>query len=71
QEWNVKIYESEFEEQSHDSLTGTIVATKKEIRVAAVGGFIILKALQFPGKKKMTASELLNGMQFSENAIAL
>ena len=71
QEWNVKIYESEFEEQSHNLLTGAIVATKKEIKVAAVGGFIKLKTLQFPGKKKMTASELLNGMQFSENAIAL
>ena len=34
-------------------------------------GFIKVNSLQFPGKKKMQTHELLNGITFSENAIAL
>ena len=45
-----------------------IIATKKEIKVATKGGFLEIKTLQFPGKKKMQAHELLNGMTFSEKA---
>jgi len=71
QEWNVKIYEAKMIQESHTLSTGQIVATKKELKVAANGGFIQIKSLQFPGKKKMTAQEFLNGMSFSENVKAL
>ncbi|KGO92412.1 methionyl-tRNA formyltransferase [Flavobacterium subsaxonicum] len=69
QEYNVKIYETIFTPENHDLATGTIVATKKEIKVAAVDGFIQIKSLQMPGKKKMAAQELLNGMAFTIEAI--
>lgn len=70
QEWNVKIYEAGMIEEGHTLRIGQIVAKKKEIKVAVKGGFIQIMSLQFPGKKKMTAQEFLNGMSFSENANA-
>jgi methionyl-tRNA formyltransferase len=68
QEWNVKIYESKISIEEHSEKNGTIVTTKKEMKIAVYNGFIEILRLQFPGKKKMTASELLNGMTFSEKA---
>lgn len=71
QEWNVKIYEAKMIEGEHTLTIGQIITTKKELKVAVTGGFIQIISLQFPGKKKMTAQEFLNGMTFSENAKAL
>ena len=72
QEWNVKIYETVFEETQHGLTNGTIIIKdKKEIFIASSDGFLKIKSLQFPGKKRMTAHELLNGLSFSEDAIAL
>ena len=45
--------------------------TKKEIVITTKDGLLKVTQLQFPGKKKMLAQELLNGHTFSENAIAL
>lgn len=70
QEWNVKIYESAFEEDRHNLAPGTIITGKKEIKAAVSDGYINLKSLQFPGKKKMTAAELLNGMELSGDTMA-
>jgi methionyl-tRNA formyltransferase len=69
QEWNVKIYESKIIDEEHSETVGKIIATKKELKIAVANGFIQVLSLQFPGKKKMTASELLNGMSFSEKAV--
>ncbi|RDI06933.1 methionyl-tRNA formyltransferase [Flavobacterium sp. AG291] len=71
QEWNVKIYETEFIEGANKTEVGTITADKKEINVAVKDGTIKIKSLQLPGKKRITAKELLNGMTFSEVAKAL
>lgn len=71
QEWNVKIYETEFIEGDNKTEVGTITADKKEINVAVKDGTIKIKSLQLPGKKRITAKELLNGMTFSEAAKAL
>lgn len=71
QEWNIKIYETSFIEEKHDKIVGSIIADKKEINVAVKDGFIKISSLQFPGKKKMTSRELLNGMNFSEGAMAV
>ncbi|NUY82074.1 methionyl-tRNA formyltransferase [Flavobacterium sp. MAH-1] len=70
QEWNVKIYDASVEKQDHDHAAGTIVSGKKELKIAVKDGFIKINSLQFPGKKKMTTQELLNGVSFSESAIA-
>lgn len=71
QEWNVKIYESKIIAETHRYSIGTIISTKKELKIATKDGFIQVLSLQFPGKKKMTTAELLNGISFSEDAKAL
>lgn len=70
QEWNVKLYETSFEAANHDFAAGKILATKKDLKVAVQNGYVQIHQLQFPGKKRMKTSELLNGIVFSENAIA-
>lgn len=69
QEWNVKIYEANMILEKLNEPIGKIIASKKELKVATTDGYIQILNLQFPGKKKMTTSELLNGMSFSDNAI--
>ena len=70
-EWNVKIYLASFEEKTHSDTIGKITTTKKEIFISTKDGILKIESLQFPGKKRMLAHELLNGISFSENAIAL
>jgi methionyl-tRNA formyltransferase len=70
EEWNVKIYEVSIINESHSLAIGQLVCTKKEMKIALQDGFIQIQSLQFPGKKKMTTVELLNGIQFTENAKA-
>jgi methionyl-tRNA formyltransferase len=70
-EWNVKIYAASFEEKEHTDVIGSVTTTKKEIFIATKDGVLKIVNLQFPGKKRMLAHELLNGISFSENAMAL
>jgi methionyl-tRNA formyltransferase len=70
QEWNVKIYEALFVEEKHNYTKGKIFATKKEMKIAVSGGYLEIFSMQYPGKKRMKISELLNGIVFSEAAIA-
>jgi methionyl-tRNA formyltransferase len=70
-EWNVKLYEVAFEENEHSFEIGKVIVTKKEFKIATKDGFILIHSLQFPGKKRMLTHELLNGIQFSEEAKAL
>jgi methionyl-tRNA formyltransferase len=69
-EWNVKLYDVTFELANHSKNIGSITTTKKELFIATNDGFIKVTGLQFPGKKKMQTHELLNGISFSENAVA-
>lgn len=68
EEWNVKIYEANLIKEEHPYAVGSIICTKKEMKIAVKDGFIQILQLQFPGKKKMSTSELLNGISFSEEA---
>ena len=70
-EWNVKIYLASFEQKAHSGTIGKITTTKKEIFITTKDGVLKIESLQFPGKKRMLAHELLNGVKLSENAIAL
>jgi methionyl-tRNA formyltransferase len=70
EEWNVKIYEAKVIMEEHALPFGSIVCTKKEMKIAVENGYIQILSLQFPGKKKMTAPQLLNGLSFSEAAKA-
>jgi methionyl-tRNA formyltransferase len=70
EEWNVKIYEAKTISEAHIHTIGSLICTKKEMKIAVKEGYILIQSLQFPGKKKMTTAELLNGVTFSENAKA-
>ncbi|WP_439108567.1 hypothetical protein [Flavobacterium paronense] len=70
QEWNVKIYEAKIHFENHSYTIGSIITTKKEIKIAVKDGYIQILSIQFPGKKKMAANELLNGITFSDKAQA-
>ncbi len=70
EEWNVKIYDAKIIVENHTHTIGQLITSKKEIKVAVKEGFILIESLQFPGKRKMRASELLNGISFSEKAQA-
>lgn len=71
QEWNIKIFEAEFEKEKQTFSVGEIVSTKKELKVAVKDGFIKILDLQFPGKKRMNSKDLLNGIDFSKIKNAL
>jgi methionyl-tRNA formyltransferase len=71
EEWSVKIYEAKLSSENHSFAIGTIISTKKELKIAVQDGFIEVLSLQFPGKKKMKTVELLNGMTFSDKCYAL
>jgi methionyl-tRNA formyltransferase len=64
-EWTVKLYEVTKEVIDHSYSLGTVLTTKKEMKIAVLGGFLYVLALQFPGKKRMLTQELLNGVTFS------
>lgn len=68
EEWNVKIYEAKIISEEHNHPIGCLICTKKEMKIAVRNGFIQILNLQFPGKKKMSTPELLNGIAFSAEA---
>ena len=70
EEWNVKIYEANFILESHNLDIGSLISSKKEMKIGVQDGFIEIISIQFPGKKRMKVNELLNGMVFSADAKA-
>ena len=68
EEWNVKIHDAKIILEDHDYQTGSLICTKKEMKIAVENGFIQVLSIQFPGKKKMKTAELLNGITFSDEA---
>ncbi|MGB5420362.1 methionyl-tRNA formyltransferase [Algibacter sp.] len=65
---DVKLYKVEKELIKHYLENGTIVSTKKELKVAVSKGYIIIKEIKLPGKRTMDVKSLLNGYTFDENA---
>lgn len=70
-EWSVKIYEAKLVSEKHNLALGSILTTKKEMKIAVQNGYLEITSLQFPGKKRMTTAELLNGMTLSDEAKAV
>jgi len=68
EECKVKIYECTMAEAVHDEQIGNISTTKKDLKVAVRNGFLYIKVIQLPGKRKMEVSALLNGYKFEEDA---
>lgn len=65
----VKIYSANKEKTTHNYTVGSILTSKKEIKIAVQEGFLIINEIQLPGKRKMKAADLLNGFEFHKNAI--
>lgn len=65
---SVKIYAAAHRKDQHALKTGSILTNKKEILVAVAGGYMELLEMQFPGKRRMKVSEILNGFTFSKTA---
>ncbi|MFH6958639.1 methionyl-tRNA formyltransferase [Flavobacterium aquidurense] len=70
EELSIKIYEAKLVSESHSYEVGTLISSKKEIKIAIKDGFIQVLSLQLPGKKRMQVAELLNGITFSDSAKA-
>ena len=68
EELSIKIYEAKLVPEAHSFEIGSLISSKKEIKIAVNNGFIQLLSLQLPGKKRMQVTELLNGITFSETA---
>ena len=63
----MKIFETEKIIQSHQLTPGTLLTDGKTyIHVAAADGFIGIRALQPPGKKRLKTDELLRGFRLTE-----
>ncbi|MDB2385452.1 methionyl-tRNA formyltransferase [Polaribacter sp.] len=70
-EITAKIYGVQKEKVAHDFSIGKIITTKKELKVAVTGGFIIIDEIKISGKKKLQSVSLLNGFSFSDDAVML
>jgi methionyl-tRNA formyltransferase len=68
EEWSIKIYEAIPITETHNLTIGSVICTKKEMKIAVADGYMQVLSLQFPGKKKMQTSELLNGLSFTTEA---
>lgn len=68
EELSIKIYEAKLAVEAHSYEIGSLISSKKEIKIAIKEGFIQLLSLQLPGKKRMQVAELLNGITYSDSA---
>lgn len=65
---DIKIYTVEKEIETHNIEIGSIIATKKEVKVAVQNGFIKIIDIKMPGKRTMDIKSLLNGYEFKNDA---
>lgn len=68
EEVSAKIYGVSKENTSHSLDNGTIITSKKELKVAVTDGYLNIHQLKISGKKLMDAQSLLNGYQFEKGA---
>ena len=64
----IKIYGSEVEIAEHAHPSNQIITDGKSLKIAHPEGFLIITEIQLPNKRRMIASDLLNGYQFSASA---
>jgi methionyl-tRNA formyltransferase len=64
----VKLFEIEKAYETHSKPIGYIESSKNSLKVTARDGYIIIKEIQLPGKRKMDVKSLLNGYHFLKDA---
>lgn len=63
-----KVYSASKKIESHTHKIGTIISNNTdEVKIAVVGGYILINEIQISGKRKMPISEFLNGFKFSDS----
>lgn len=67
EELRCKIRRVKTTEETHQLPVGTLFQQGKTLQVAVKDGIISLEEIQLPGKKNMSAKELLNGFSLKEN----
>ncbi|AZJ37025.1 methionyl-tRNA formyltransferase [Tenacibaculum singaporense] len=70
-ELSAKIYGVSKDPTSHNLEVGTIVTSKKELKIAVTDGYLNIHQIKISGKKLMDAQSLLNGYQFKKEAKVL
>ena len=70
-QYDVKIYETRRSDNEAFGTVGQIVTTKKTMSIKVADGWLEILSIQFPGKKRMDTSSLLNGQSIKENTIAI
>ena len=66
----LKVFETDKILENHNQHPGTVQTDgKKILRVAATDGWIDIRALQLPGKKRLKTEELLRGFRLAEGAV--
>ena len=64
----IKVYSADYIKEDHTHQPGKVLNEKSRIRIAVSGGFIDMEEIQLPGKRKMSAREVLNGLKLEDNA---
>lgn len=64
----IKIYKTAIVNKNHTMNPGSIIVEEGKISVACSTGLVVLKELQLPNKKRMSATDLLNGYSFAADA---
>ncbi len=65
---DVKIYQADITITSHQLSIGQIVVLDSSMKIAVEDGFLELREIQLPGKRRMRVSEMLNGFQIHSDA---
>ena len=64
----VKIFDAKVTLEPSGGEIGSIISTKKEMKVNAKNGYLFIEEIQLPGKRKMAIVDLLNGYVFKDDA---
>lgn len=65
----VKIFDAQAKKATSNFSKGSVIADKKCLKIAHPQGYLEILELQLPNKKRMKAKDVLNGFQFSADAI--
>lgn len=65
-----KVFETKQETCQHNLKPGMLVTdNKKTLKITTADGYLHIVSLQMPGKKRMTAEELMRGYKFDSSAV--
>ncbi len=64
----VKLFDVDKIIENHDLTVGDIIVTKNELKVVTNEGYLLVKQIQLPGKRKMDVKSLLNGFLIHKKA---